>query len=215
MNSLFRVLVPTALVVAMLTGCAGSPSTQQSSTPTEESSPTSTPPASPTPSAEPGVLISPEGLGPIEITRPIDPAGLAATLVAWDDTFCGAATPAEDVAAWTPTMPLVDEGHYPYFPEIADYTMDSPVTRITIQSDEFRTAEGLGIGSSIDDLTSEYGSQLATRPFPGIGLTGYVVPGRLGQLVFWVAEPETTVYFVEIVPADVSVTFSFHVGYCA
>jgi len=215
MKSSFRLLVPTVLMVAALTGCAGSPSGQPSSTPTEESSVTPTPTPTPSPTEEAGLFISPEGLGPIEITRPIDLTGAAATLVAWDDTFCGAATPAEDVAAWTPTMPLVDQGHYPYFPEISTFTMDSPVDRITVQSKEFRTAEGLGIGSSIDELTAQYGSQLATRPFPELGLTGYVVEGELGQLIFWVQEPDTTAYFVEIIPAGVPVAFSFHVGYCA
>lgn len=217
-------LVLVTLCALVLAGCTpAEPSAAPSLT---EQKPTISP--TPTVSAAPQaveivvkpqeseLVISPEGLGPIVIGEPMPDFEPDTALALWDETFCGFDNPSEDYANWVTNYPMTPDGKYPFLAEV-DYptgTVSSPITGITVQSTEIRTASGLGIGSTVASLESEYGADLL--PYIDPDYSAYVVEGPVGQLVFWVAEHEGQVVSFMFVSVDqLAPHFSFHVTGCA
>lgn len=202
-------LVAAVLGVAVLTGCAPS-GADAGATATPDSSsapPTATPVADPTALGEPTVtlselVLSPEGIGPIRMGQAVQADAAVAQL---DAAYCDSNHPDSGHGGWVPNYPPTPvNGNYPFFLESAEAAVDSPVIWIAVGSDEIRTAEGLGIGSTIAELNAFYGSAIATIETDMA--VAHVVQGANGQLVFWGLE---VVDGVEISPAGSEPVFYY------
>ncbi len=174
-----------------------------------------TSPAPIDPSVKPTVaelVVSPEGLGPIQIGQVLAerPAELAVAL--WDPTFCDLES-GTDHGGWKPNYPLVEDGHYPFLPLTQSDSVTAPVTEIIVQSPEIRTAEGLGIGSSVADLSAAYGAALVFTQ-PEFAPSGYMVAGSAGNLIFWAGEGDPNVFIMTVQIASSDPHFYYEVGGC-
>jgi hypothetical protein len=203
-------LVVSALV---LTGCTP---------PAEETAPSASSSASVTPTPTPTVeapavkptlarlVLSPEGLGPIVIGEPIAVEPVDVAVAVFDDTFCDFGD-SSDHGGWKPNYDLTADGHWPFLPEGAAVVTD-PVTSITVQSNEIRTAQGLGLGSTNAQLAAQYGD---IAPVESFGYLGYSVPGTRGQLVFWFDGSTDAVSNIEVIEPGLTPAFRFEIGGCA
>ena len=212
-------LVVTLCLIALL-GCAptaAEPEPSKTVEPTRSETPTPTP--TPEPTTKPSLTelhISPDGLGPLVIGRPAGADNPETDIVYWDETFCGFDVPADDYAGWATNYPADASWHYPFLAEVTyvDGTTESAIERITVQSPMIRTAEGLGIGSSVADLEAQYGDDLVRYPedyyYP------LTVVGANGQLVFWIyLEEPTEVYMMQVLDDFDPPAWSFHLTGCA
>ncbi len=220
MSKALSLLAPA--VFLLLAGCAPDAPLATPSQTAESATPTPTP----TPTVEPVVkplleelVISPDGLGPIPIGRAYTPRDPATDVLVWDETFCGFAEEPDvwgyemaDYANWQNTY--TGDVKYEFLAEVgAAGTTESPILRITTFSLLIRTAEGLGRGSTMDELREVYGSELAVSPegdyFPA------VVRGQHGQLVFWFSyEDPGSVYMLQVLAGFDAPGWSFHLTGC-
>lgn len=215
-------LVPAAVVLVVLAGCGPTPAITPSPTPkpteTVASSPTPSPSETRTTKPALGELIAtPDGiadsLGPVlvGISQPIVVADPAIAIIEWDDTVCDELAPADGTGGWKPAYPFTPDGKYPFFPNMTDRSMASPVQWISIQADEIRTAEGLGIGSSVAELQAEYGADLVVST--SFDYTAYSLHGSAGQLIFWTQLDELVVT-MDVQSGTASPEFSYHTTPC-
>ena len=219
--------IPLSLAVVMLSvalvGCGSEVEpAPESTTAGPSASDTPVPTETVEPLVKPALdelIISPDGLGPIQIGQAYAPRDPATDVLYWDDTFCGFAEDpaygpeyAGDYGNWKHTY----SGEY--FEPLAevDYgaTAESPVIRITTFLEEIRTEDGLGTGSSIAELEAAYGDNLIKSAedayYP------YVVYGRSGQLVFWLSyETPGVVYMLQVLAGFDTPHWSFHRTGCA
>ena len=195
----------------LLAGCATADPAPTSS-PTQ-AAPSATP--SPTPSqtkpALDELVLSPEGLGSVvigEAPPTIDPA---IDVVIFDVDYCQADVDAgliEDAGKWIPNYEpaLSGPSREPFSVHV-----NGTVNTISIASDQIRTSEGLGLGSTIDDVRTAYPEGVEQQ---GHETNLFIVPGVNGQLVFEVlaadstdpyygpdGAPAGTVVFVRVHPA--------------
>ena len=203
-----------ALAVATTAGCSAMPPTPEASiepTPTTPADPAAT-------SALAGLVLSPEGIGPIVYGEPVPAFDPNTEPVVWDETFCdwSAELRAEGYVehpGWKANYPM--SATTPFIVELGGGDEpSSPVDRITIWSAEIRTADDLGIGSALADLQDAYGAKLLGVPdgtYPG-----YAVMGDHGQLVFWfdAYSEQDAVYMVSVLDPNTPAAFAYDVGGC-
>jgi hypothetical protein len=125
------------------------------------------------------LVISPAGLGPLAVGRPpADNPGAA--MIEWDPDLC-AALGSESPGRWVPSGydPEVRDGEpRPLFHVAAD---DAQVGRIDVLSPTIRTAEGVGVGTTVEELQAAY-PELA-GPFQGPLSRVWWLTGPTGTLV--------------------------------
>jgi hypothetical protein len=148
--------------------------------------PTTDTPFDPHPDAE-ELVISPAGLGPLAVGRP--PAtNPGAAMVEWDPDHCAALSD-ESPGRWVPSgyAPEERDGEpRPLFHVAAD---DRAVGRIDVLSTTIRTAEGVGVGTTLADLRATY-PDLA-GPFEGPLSRVWWLTGPTGTLVFETQGPQS------------------------
>jgi hypothetical protein len=232
-------LIPLALLpVALLLGCApGAPSVSPSTAVAEPvgGSPDS---PSPSPTSEPtsepdgtpdlaDLVVSPDGLGPLVIGQPIDPA-----VATFDPQGCRTEEN-QDVLpegdpGWAAYLPNyakqpVDVLGYTYdlYPFEPHHSEDGSLWWLRIRSGDLRTAEGIGLGSGVDDLLAAY-PDAQLYDFGGSDV--YVIADEDSRLVFEVAgddslgAPIGTVWDVRVEPLDwepMSIAFGDGGAFCA
>src|SRR3954453_9278841 len=83
--------------------------------------------------------------------------------------------------AWGPLYPEVatPRGSRPPFEPVAE--ANGPLTSVDIWTDEIRTAEGIGLGSTEEEVLAAYPGIVDEGADPDMKV--YVVPGSLGELV--------------------------------
>ena len=179
-----------------------------SATPTP--TPTATVSAPATKPALSTLVLSPEGLGPIVIGQAIESLPPDLAVAVFDDTFCDFGD-SGDHGGWKPNYDLTSDGHWAFLPEGAA-TASDPVTNLTVQSTEIRTASGIGIGSTVAEVKNAYKNLQSISSFD---FTGYSIPGTKGQLVLWFDGQTDTVTNVEVLESGVTPEFRFEIGGCA
>lgn len=167
------VLAASALA---LTGCGAGAGPSPSSSPSGEASspaatvtPTATGPAETEPAVDPGDIttwtVSEQGIGPARIGEPF--AEVAAGLEMWRvDSAC----------AWTAFLPADDGSVDAYFVRDAELE-DGEITTVTfealadsvVSTDGPRTAQGIGLGSTRDEITTAHPDAAVQQPTIGGG----------------------------------------------
>lgn len=181
---------PVFLVAILALGaCAEKPPTIGGATPSStatasaSAAPSATPTAPPSPTVPPALselVISPDGLGSVQIGQSFEDTSAASPL-RWVQPFC-AYEGAADVGGWK-----ANYADTPFWVAFDEQKPGTPITYIAISSDELKTAEGFGSGSSTKAVLAEYGSRLTLIPdeyYPG-----YALRGLHGQVNFWVNAP--------------------------
>jgi len=143
--------VAVVLAVLLLAGCAPVPQALPSPSPTPTMTPTPTP--TPTPTGPPplaSLVATPDGLGPLLIGQQ-PPAGREA-LAVFDPT-CN--PDAAVTGGWDVTYPDDPRGDSSW-PPFALFVDEIGVARIDVTSPEIRTAAGIGMGSTHDEVLAAY-----------------------------------------------------------
>lgn len=217
---------------ALLAGCAApatppTPSPSSSRTPSVAASPASpTPtPAEPTTPALSELRLSPDGLGTLQVGKPIDP------LLATYDPF-GCRTPEnegyfpDDDPFWSVYVPNYPQEadargyeRYPFEPHHAD---DGTLRWLRVQSPEILTTKGIHIGSTREEVIAAYPEAQVVTDY---GATVYGVDSAAGRLVIEVLdldkgsdEPVGTVWTMRLQPLDfelTSLSFGDAGGWCS
>jgi hypothetical protein len=175
------------LAVLALAGCAPAVAT-----PTAAPTVAQTPSATPTPVATPTqptlaqLVVSPDGIGPLLINEPVPSESGPTAVVTWDANKCTANSPDSYRGAWLANYPETGELEISNS-DRAVFTFeseqkDSPITFIAVWSNELKTANGVGIGSTSAQLTAAYGSALTVTHGQTSDL--YSLRGTQGTLVF-------------------------------
>lgn len=209
-------VVVVLLCSVTLTGCAAGEGDLPAGTPTRSVSASPSPTAAPTtaeleaPAVKPllsELVVSPYGLGPIVFGEAFDGAGETSPLV-WDETYCDfdaatLASGAVDYPQWKANYPEA-----PFDVVTRDFDSVSPVRYIVVWSPDLVTAEGIGRGSSLDDVIAAYGSELVE--IPNDYYPGYALAGPAGRLIFWMT-PEV-VALMTIEPIGTEASMPMHGG---
>lgn len=205
---------------ALLAGCAApatppTPSPSSSRTPSVAASPASpTPtPAEPTTPALSELRLSPDGLGTLQVGKPIDP------LLATYDPF-GCRTPENEGAfpdddpfwsVYVPNYPTRADARgferYPFEPHDAD---DGTLRWLQVQSPDILTTEAIHIGSTREEVIAAYpDAQVRT----GYSATAYAIDGSNSRLVIEVLDAENgnpmpvgQVWTMRVEPLEFSLT---------
>ncbi len=211
-----RIALAVVATALLLTACAptgelepapssASPTASATVEPTE----TATPEPTDTVPALSTLVLSPEGVGPVVIDQPVD---AASTVTVWDDTMCE--FDSGDHGGWKPNYPFTADGKYPFLPVPADNAKTGAITYISVQSAEIRTAKGIGIGSTLDELIAAYPNDLIGMEASGAPYVAHVLPGEFSALYFWVDEAHV-IQFVDVRNAEVGSSFVYEIGGCS
>jgi len=180
----------TVVVVSgfLLAGCAV----------TEPTPVTDPPAASETPTPEPTkpalgeLVLSPDGLGPLVIGAAPPVADPALDVLIYDEDYCADVDGAPSAGKWIPNYEpaLSEQSPEPF----SVYVPEDAVSQIAIGSADIVTAEGVGLGSTRDEVIAAYPDAAVTEL---LGTDLYVVTGENGRLVFEVGAPGQTDYAVD------------------
>jgi len=176
------VIALAALAVVSLAACA-------ESTPAAEPSSSSTPAATPTPEpTQPALaelVLSPAGLGPLVVGAPVPVEDETVAVVRYDPEGCVSDSGEVRAGIWRPAY----TEERPFDVVTAELAQDGAIDRILVLQPFVRTAEGIGIGSTLDELRAAYPAIVGVDD----GLTSlYTLETDEGTLTFEVASERAT-----------------------
>ncbi len=201
-----RLLLPSVAAL-LLAGCTLVPDamgrdeadpTPSSPSPSASPGPSPSGTGEPTPSGEPSpdpstaskpdladLRLTTEGLGSLRIGQPVSSSGM----VEWDPDFCESTTenPGDPAnGRWVSTYGDDTFG--------VGVTAEDIVAGIAVRKADLRTPGGVGLGSTVDDLTAAHPD--AQQLPDAAGLTDvWLLRGPIGQTVFEVANDSQPGYF--------------------
>ncbi|HEX4444048.1 MAG TPA: hypothetical protein VHZ81_10795 [Galbitalea sp.] len=166
--------VAAIAVVLALAGCAPAVSP-----PSHTHAAAPTPAPSPSPTAPPTLselTLSPDGLGVLVIGSPVPKQSSSAAVVVWNPTQCDATS-----GAWLanyPSGPTIYGAGAPFVFDVN--SKDEPLPYITILSPQIKTAAGISLGSTRDEVVAAYPrARVVSAEISDL----YVVDGTAGELV--------------------------------
>ena len=200
------------LTSVVLSGCMPSAGVEPSAQPSKGSSAAPESP-SPEPTPEPEatqpavdeLIVSPEGLSSLLIGEAPPVSDPALDIVIFDEDYCVTAVAdghVKEPGKWIPNYEpaLSQESRDPFEVRVED----GVVTGIALGNELIRTESGLGIGSTVEQITAAYPSALRIEDGGNTDL--YVITGEKGQLVFEVGVegnneyPVGLAHFVRVEP---------------
>ena len=184
-----RVILVAAVVVGMLAGCA--PRDAEPTAPPVAETPIETPAPEPTRPAIDELVLSPEGLENLVIGEEppvIDPA---LDILVFDADACQAEVDEgfiTDPGKWLPAYgdPLAGEAPFSAF------VTDGILRELAIFDPAIMTEDGLGLGSSREDVLAVYPDAEVVEVGPNTDL--YVVTGEHGRILFEIGEDDNEEY---------------------
>ena len=187
-----RRLCAAALLVTLATTLVGCDNQPPAAEPDPASSPSATSPAVPaTRLALSELVVSPAGVGPLLVGQPIAEEPEESAVVVWDPTGCiTAGVPGVEGEPWTGLWrSAYEDAANPDDRTFSVVTMggvkDGPIARVVVYGDELATAEGVHVGSTVDDVLAAY-PDATPEPDPIVSAL-YVVDGETGSLSIEVA----------------------------
>jgi len=214
-------LVVLGIGVLVLSGCTRvdhSAEPRHSAAPSASASPSTT-------STKPTLshlVVSPNGLGDLVPGQPVPADSPATAVMTWDATKCvdaaaGITPGSPGAGAWLAAYPDAanfDGASWPPFDITPTQARTDPTMDIQIWSPELKTAQHIGVGSSLIQLQSAYGTSLTVDSADNSDV--YTLRGMRGQLMFEflkgpdnVGEPEGVVAWMQIIPLSVA---PFHIA---
>jgi len=197
-----RPLIGAAALLVLLTGCASEAPEPIAEPPVVVKTPTPTPTPTPEPTkpALDELVLTTEGLGYLVPGQPIEEVADDVAIVIFDENACrGLVGYEQDFDRWVSNYPEGDEAFY-VFTNMGK--KDGALLTIVSRTEALRTDTGLGVGSTVDELTAAYPE---LRTVPKEGFTIYIVDGEKGKLQFEVQDDEDgsdAVDFVTVVSRD-------------
>ncbi len=195
------VTIAAAAAVGLLAGCTASatpqPSPSETATPTATATPTETPEADP---ADPTTwVISDAGIGPVTLG-----GDFAATLGALPDTWTN-----DDVCSWTAWWNAADSSYGVYFVRGTESDTE-PISEMSVYSasedlagvDGPRTAEGLGVGATTDEVLAAYPDAEQGTAEIGAGTWMRLAGDAAGHVFFQFREGEDVANSVVVTTRD-------------
>jgi hypothetical protein len=217
-------LIATVAVMALaVAGCTSQSVDRKTPAPTRTVIAARTPTPAPTRAALSDLVVSPRGLGDIEIGQPVPNDSAALALVSFDPTACvsaelGVKAGDPNAGAWATTYPAVKNPYGPDAPfsvVTAEPTQTGAVAAIAIWTPGIHTDEGITVGDSLDKLKVAYPkfAQIVHGQVSDV----YVVRGTSGELLievatelagepgYWAANETGTVLWMTVEPIGAEV----------
>lgn len=180
-------LISAVIAVALtfgVTGCTTGPTSTPSPTSgAQEPSAVATPEPSESATPDP-LVISPEGIGPLRIGQPVQPAGEG--LVEWDPDLClqqGFEVGEPFVGTWVTTL----EGE-PFFINVEKGMKDENVRLVGVTNEGVKTSEGIGVGSTREQFLAAHPE--AKPAADGDQTDLFQIDGTTGNLFVEIAKGE-------------------------
>lgn len=180
-----RSLAIVGVAVLMLAGCAVDEPAPIAAPPAASETPTPTPEPEPTKPELAALVVSADGLDDVVVGEAPPVVDPALDIIIFDEDYCQAAVDegaSVDPGKWIPNYEpaLSGESREPF----SVYVPKKVVDVISIDSEEIRTSDGLGLGSTVDELEAAYPNLVFEE---GFATDLYLVGGAHGTLVFEVA----------------------------